>query len=334
MKKRAVSMFLVVVMAISLFSTMCLSASAANAYRADKALAYAQSHWNDGKGLCAEFASKCLQAGGCNVSSAGCTTLVRQLQNGGYGDLVKLTVSSDGRIPASKNSGKVLPGDPIFYYCSKETDGYPYVHVVICGGTKSGYLTGYSHNRAMNNETIYATRCGYCNAKLSAVYAFRMKNSTAASNTAGTAGNGLKTGVYYNIINLKSGDYLNVYGSSSKNNANIDTYERDFTSGEKFKLTYSSSGWYTITPACATSRRVNVYTSSAVKNGNNICTWSATGNSSQGWLFEQVSGGYVIRSANNPNLVMTATGTSNSSNVKLATYQAGNTYQIWKLAVA
>ena len=333
-------MFLAIAVVISMFSAMHLSASATNVYDADKGLSYAESHCSECKGscnnLCAAFASKVLQSGGCNVSSAGCTTLVRQLQNGGYGELVKLTVSSDGRIPASANSGKVRPGDPIFYYCAQETDGCPYVHVVICGGTNSnGYLTGYAHNRVMNNETIYATRCGYCKAKLSAVYSFRMKNSTAASNTTSAAGNGLLTNVYYNIVNLKSGDYLNVYGSSSKNNANVDTFARDFTSGEKFKLTYSSSGWYTITPACATSRRVNVYTSSAVKNGNNICTWSASQNSSsQGWFFDKVSNGYIIRSANNPNLVMTATGTSNNSNVKLATYEAGNAYQIWNLVVA
>lgn len=68
------------------------------------------------------------------------------------------------------------------------------------------------------------------------------------------------------------------------------------------------------------------------KNGSNVNIWTKSGNNTQDWIFEAVNGGYVIRSANNTAYVLTASGTSNSSNVKLATYSAGNTYQIWKLS--
>ena len=36
----------------------------AASYDAGAALSYASKHWNDGKGLCAEFVSDCLKAGG------------------------------------------------------------------------------------------------------------------------------------------------------------------------------------------------------------------------------------------------------------------------------
>ena len=116
---------------------------------------YAQNHWNDGNGLCAEFVSNCLNAGGCSAWSKGCTTLVRLLNNGGYGKLTKLNVSSDGRISASRNVGKVSIGDPIFCYCATEADGNPYVHVYLCGGVDSnGNVIGYAHNNAQNDEIV------------------------------------------------------------------------------------------------------------------------------------------------------------------------------------
>ena len=45
----------------------CGSAQAAAVYNADNALAYAKAHWNDGKGICAEFVSDCVRAGGLNI---------------------------------------------------------------------------------------------------------------------------------------------------------------------------------------------------------------------------------------------------------------------------
>lgn len=140
----------------------------------------------------------------------------------------------------------------------------------------------------------------------------------------------VSTSGYFIIKNVKSGKYLNVAGSSSKNAANINIYQKDNTTGEMYSITKESKGWYTITPSCATGRRVNVYGTSS-KNGSNITTYTASGNNTQGWYFEKVSNGYVIRSANNTKYVLTANGTSNSSNVSLATYSSGNQYQIWKL---
>lgn len=138
----------------------------------------------------------------------------------------------------------------------------------------------------------------------------------------------VKTGKYFTIYNVGSGKYLNVYGNQNKNNANVDVHAKDGTSGQAFKFTLVN-GSYTLTPLCATSRRVNVYGDYA-KNGCNVCLWSATKHSTQGWIIEAVSGGYILRSANNKSLVLTATGSKNSSNVNIQTYKAGNKFQIWQ----
>lgn len=149
----------------------------------------------------------------------------------------------------------------------------------------------------------------------------------------------LKTGTWYRFTNVKSNKLLNVYGSKSSSNTNVTVYQKDGTSGQDFKLaahgtmkfngkTYTK---YTITARCASKCALNVYGSSS-KNGSNVNIWTKSGNNTQDWIFEAVNGGYVIRSANNTAYVLTASGTSNSSNVKLATYSAGNTYQNWKLS--
>ena len=159
----------------------------AASYDAGAALSYASKHWNDGKGLCAEFVSDCLKAGGCKgVYSKGATNMVGLLKKSGYGSWERLTLDKDGYISVAKNKGKISPGDPIFFYCPKETDGKPYVHVVLYSGQDSkGYMKVYAHNNAMHNSIVRTRYCGYCNANtISAVYAYHMNGSGQKTETA------------------------------------------------------------------------------------------------------------------------------------------------------
>lgn len=164
----------------------------------------------------------------------------------------------------------------------------------------------------------------------------KLTNSTTASTSKTSAKGGttptLKTGVWYNLVNKASGKYLNVSCNGAGNNVNVDIWARDYSTGEKFKLAKVNT-WYTLTPACATGYRVNVYGESSKANAN-ACLWESTNHSTQGWVFEAVNGGYVIRSANCKSLCLTASGTANAANVKLATYSAGNNYQIWDVKPA
>lgn len=203
-----------------------ISNAYAASYNPNAAVEYAKNHWNDGNGLCAEFVSNCLNAGGCSAWSKGCTTLVRLLNNGGYGKLTKLNVSSDGRISASRNVGKVSIGDPIFCYCATEADGNPYVHVYLCGGVDSnGNVIGYAHNNAQNDE-IVAVECGYCHKKLTAVYAYQMNGSTSGLKSFTVSTDAAKNitensadipGSYYNPSGLKVTEYGIQYGTSQSN---------------------------------------------------------------------------------------------------------------------
>ena len=141
-------------------------------YQPEMALKYASDHWNDGKGLCAAFVSRCLQSGGLDVYSESCTYLLSALEKKNYGSLTKLAVLTDGYILMAENSGKIDKGDLIFCYCTSHTR--PYTHVYICSGVdKNGHITGYAHNDPLNG-TIKAKTCGYCHESLDGVYVFHI----------------------------------------------------------------------------------------------------------------------------------------------------------------
>lgn len=150
--------------------------------------------------------------------------------------------------------------------------------------------------------------------------------------SASAASTPVKTdGTYYVIKNVGGGKVLNVSNNGSSNNTNVNLWENDYTSGVHWAVTKSGSN-YVFYPQCATSKALNIYGDTA-KSGSNICLWSKTGHSTQGWTLEAVSGGYLIRSTYNKNLVLTASGSKNGSNVCVQTYRKGNKYQIWTFSV-
>lgn len=73
---------------------------------------------------------------------------------------------------------------------------------------------------------------------------------------------------------------------------------------------------------------VNGYSAGA---NSKVDIWAKSGHSTQSWLIEYNSSlkGYVIRSANNSSYVLTATGSKDSSDVRLAAYNASDKYQVW-----
>lgn len=144
------------------------------------------------------------------------------------------------------------------------------------------------------------------------------------------------SGTTYYITSKASGKALDVYGSetSSTNQSNVQIYTKNGTKSQKFKITETAGGWYSIVPTSNTKLAVNPY-SDKPKSGTNINVYTLNAkDKTQGWIFDQVGDYYVIRSAYNNNLVLTADGTGNMSNVKLATYSAGNDKQLWSLTKA
>jgi hypothetical protein len=232
-------------------------------------------------------------------------------------------------LKASNFNGTLCKGDIIVWVNKSGSSSSG--HVAIFSGEidKNGYIHVYAHNSAKNNAVLAPSSCA------EKVYAVHLNGSQQPSSNSSN----LPQGEWICFSNVRSGKLLNVYGSKNKSNTNVTVYQKDWTSGQDFKLTAHGSMVYNgvtytkyyITPRCAQSCALNVYGTTS-KNGSNVNIWTRSGNSTQDWIFEKVGDGYIIRSANNPIFVLTASGTGNSANVKLATYSAGNTYQIWKLS--
>ncbi len=156
-------------------------------YDEDAALAYAAEHWNDGKGLCAEFVSDCINQGGCDAWSTGATSLMAQLKETGMGSVYELPMTFSGNAAYVKMSdcGNVLvPGDAVFYYCDSCNDGKAYnIHVVLCNGMDGdGYMKAYSHNNANDGSSKYAygRYCYDCGSEIDGIYVFHFENSSSS----------------------------------------------------------------------------------------------------------------------------------------------------------
>ncbi len=123
---------------------------AAVSYNANAALDYARAHWNDGQGLCAEFVSKCVRAGGINMpviaTTYECYKKVSELSGIPGQDLA---LNASGYATYGANSSKLAAGDVVVQWCYT-CNLRP--HILLCGGyNASGNATFYAHNSALNN---------------------------------------------------------------------------------------------------------------------------------------------------------------------------------------
>lgn len=173
MTKRLLSLAFAVIFTLGIVPFTSVDSSAADEYYSvSDALKYADQNWDNGVGLCADFVSKCLQAGGVDVYSSRCVDLYNQLK-GEYGEAYKLTLTNgtSGKISMSANNNKLEKGDPIFYKCNYCGD---FEHVVICNGENSdGYSQDYAHNKAHNGrKTTYTYN--HCGGESWTMYSIRM----------------------------------------------------------------------------------------------------------------------------------------------------------------
>ena len=152
-KKRWISMIMAAGMIVTLVPFMPGKKAdkvEAAGYNAEAALQYAASHWNDGVGLCAEFVSRCVQAGGISINTETITTnCYNAVSNatGVQGQILKL--DSSGQATKSLDGDILAAGDVVIEWCNTHTYR---PHIMICGGyNSSGYATYYAHNGARNN---------------------------------------------------------------------------------------------------------------------------------------------------------------------------------------
>lgn len=174
MTKRLLSFAFAVIFALGVipFASVTSAAAKVEIYSSSKALKYAQKNWNNGVGLCADFVSKCLQAGDVDVYGDTVKKLYNSIKDTyGTSYKLKLTNGKSGKISMSENSGKLKKGDPVFYKCNYCGE---YEHVVLCNGANAdGYSVDYAHNNAHNGKkTTYTYR--HCGGESWTLYSVRM----------------------------------------------------------------------------------------------------------------------------------------------------------------
>lgn len=147
--KRLLSLILAVIMVVSVVPMSVFEAEAAYTYNPTAALNYAKAHWNDGKGLCAEFVSDCLKAGGFNGAyNTWAKVLGQSLQK--YGKKINCYTTPGNLIKASDFAGELVPGDIIVWEGSNNGSTG---HVTIYYRTDpQGYIRIYQHNIALQDS--------------------------------------------------------------------------------------------------------------------------------------------------------------------------------------
>lgn len=179
--KRIFSLAMAFAVMLSVFVCTSTDVSAVG-YNSSSAISFAEKNWNSGKGLCAEFVSDCLKAGGINIMEPGVRNLYNAL-NGKYG--TSYVLKTDGPyIFFEDNIGKLSPGDPVFYYCNSCKT---FQHAILCGTGDGDFMTDYAHNNPHHNETTYISwPCSDCGRINWTMYSIHIGSSNNGSG-GGTA---------------------------------------------------------------------------------------------------------------------------------------------------
>lgn len=149
--KRVVSLLVIVAMMVcyvpsDMFGIENISVvEAATTYNANLAISYAEAHWNDNQGLCAEFVARCVQAGGIGIPAYTLTNEVYDAiisKTGVQGQW--LTLTSGGYALYSQNSNILSKGDVVISWC--EGHGHLYrPHIMLCGDTTVQDMLRFMH---------------------------------------------------------------------------------------------------------------------------------------------------------------------------------------------
>lgn len=129
----------------------------AKKYDPDAAVAYGRANWDTHIGLCAEFISNCLLAGGITEFTQSSTSIALQLLNSrlGFGQFITYD-KSDHTIPMPEYA---RPGDIVQITCPYE--GTMIHSLLMVGTSQRGRLKAVCHNFANNGE--YEFKIDYLN---------------------------------------------------------------------------------------------------------------------------------------------------------------------------
>ena len=201
--KRIISVILSVLIVIS-FVPPVISNAATYTYDPDAAVSYAKAHYNDGKGLCAEFVSDCLKAGGFTaVYNVRAKDLGRQLQE--YGTTITCSGwSSSSCLKASMFNGELSKGDVIIWENVSGSSSSGHAMLYSGKNNSKGQILVYAHNSVKNEEVIMPS------SSASTVYAVHLASTNntysfdynANGGTLGSSGAfSVKFGEQFEILN-------------------------------------------------------------------------------------------------------------------------------------
>lgn len=161
----------------------------------ERAAEYALEHWDDNVGLCAQFASTCLNAGGANVYSKSSTALALKLMhsNAGFGQFISVNDNRTVNLPEY-----AAPGDIVQYFCPYDAMMHSIIYI---GNDEDGQMLGCSHNPAVNAESAYTVwdYCHGCGTPINEVFFFHFFDESdegLPAEVTDTADDGLRAMMY------------------------------------------------------------------------------------------------------------------------------------------
>lgn len=171
MKSKSSKIFsglLALVLALTMMVGVMPMSASANSYNSDAAVSFANAHWNDGIGLCAEFVSRCLNAGGIKIPNYAYYSSNQKSYANNSGTLGNYTnpymgsaplllyLSESYEIITNPSNSDIEVGDVVFMY-SKDRNGnlkWKDGHVGICVKKVGGSPRYAAHNRAAQEASF------------------------------------------------------------------------------------------------------------------------------------------------------------------------------------
>ncbi len=185
-------------------------------------------------------------------------------------------------------------------------------HIIIYAGL----------NTAGQPTMVEFTGSGYLDRVIPASYqkAFQFGARLTESETRDYAD--IAEGVYY--LKNSNGDYMNADGAEADG---VNVIASPFARSDSYAMSFEKAdNGYILRPLSCENSVINNY-GYTVADGNNVTLWETTDHPSQKWYFEEVKGGYVIRSVMNTSCCL---ATDSNGNVLIKAY-TGAPVQIWNI---
>ena len=186
--KRMLISLIVVVLVVSCMPLNLITAYGETVpdYDVDKAVAYAEAHYNDDSTAttnqpdCTQFVRECFETGGVpkdanRVNAEGpygytVDDYILYLQINGYATTFGLPLNTEKQewsipqwyVSAAANSSQISVGDGVYYHCNE--CGTNFHMSIITGVDQDGYLLYHAQNSAVGGDPLCLIDCSHCGA--------------------------------------------------------------------------------------------------------------------------------------------------------------------------